>query len=39
MDFCGYDFGQPETALPDDGAEKDSPRTMTCPCCGEVFEV
>lgn len=39
VDFCGYDFGQPETALPDDGAEKDSPRTMTCPCCGEVFEV
>ena len=37
--FGGYDFGQPETALPADGAEKDGPSMMTCPCCGEVFEV
>ena len=38
VDFCGYDFGQPETALSDE-AEEDGPKMMTCPCCGEVFEV
>ena len=38
VDFQGYDFGQPEMALPDE-AEEDGPKTMTCPCCGEVFEV
>lgn len=37
--FGGYDFGQPETALPADGAEKDGSSMMACPCCGEVFEV
>ena len=39
VDFQGYDFGQPEIALPDDGSEEAGPKTMTCPCCGEVFEV
>ena len=39
VDFQGYDFGQPEIALPDDEAGEDGPKTMTCPCCGEVFEV
>ena len=39
VDFCGYDFGQPETALPDEEAGGTGRRTMTCPCCGEVFEV
>jgi ParB-like chromosome segregation protein Spo0J len=38
VDFHGYDFGQPETALPGE-AEEDGPKMMTCPCCGEVFEV
>lgn len=36
VDFCGYDFGQP--AVPEEEAE-DAPKTKTCPCCGEVFEV
>jgi len=39
VDFCGYDFGQPETALPDEEAGETGRKTMTCPCCGEVFEV
>lgn len=39
VDFCGYDFGQPVTAIPDDEAAEDVPETKTCPCCGEVFEV
>ena len=38
VDFHGYDFGQPETSLPGE-AEEDGPKMMTCPCCGEVFEV
>ena len=38
VDFQGYDFGQPEMALPYE-AEEDGPKMMTCPCCGEVFEV
>ena len=38
VDFQGYDFGQPEIALPDE-AEEGGPKMMTCPCCGEVFEV
>lgn len=38
VDFQGYDFGQPETVLPDE--ESDGGHgTRTCPCCGEVFEV
>ena len=39
VDFCGYDFGQPETALPDEETGDTGRKTMTCPCCGEVFEV
>lgn len=39
VDFQGYDFGQPEIALPEDKSEEAGPKTMTCPCCGEVFEV
>ena len=39
VDFCGYDFGQLETALPDEEAGETGRKTMTCPCCGEVFEV
>lgn len=39
VDFQGYDFGQPETALPDDENGDAGPKTVTCPCCGEVFEV
>ena len=39
VDFQGYDFGQPEIAIPDDETEETGPKTMTCPCCGEVFDV
>lgn len=39
VDFCGYDFGQPVTAMPEEAAGDAGARTMTCPCCGEVFEV
>ncbi len=39
VDFQGYDFGQPETVLPDNEMEDAGPKTMTCPCCGEVFKV
>ena len=40
VDFQGYDFGQPEFALPDDDADGEhGHRTKTCPCCGEVFEI
>lgn len=39
VDFRGYDFGQPITALPDEEADMTGKRTKTCPCCGEVFEV
>lgn len=38
VDFCGYDFGQPTTVLPDEETDGGH-RTKTCPCCGEVFEV
>lgn len=38
VNFEGYDFGQPETAIPDDEMET-GPKTVTCPCCGEVFTV
>ena len=38
VDFCGYDFGQPVTAMPDDEKEGEEARTVVCPCCGEVFE-
>ena len=39
VDFQGYDFGQPKVALPDEETEELGRKTMTCPCCGEVFEV
>ena len=39
VDFLGFDFGQPETVLSDDENETSGPKSMTCPCCGEVFEV
>ena len=39
VDFCGYDFGQPVTALPDDENDGNNVKTVVCPCCGEVFEV
>ncbi len=39
VDFQGYDFGQPKTALLEDGSDAAGAKTMTCPCCGEVFEV
>lgn len=39
VDFCGYDFGQPVTALPDEETEETGKRTKICPCCGEVFEI
>ena len=39
VDFCGYDFGQPVTAIPDEEAGDTGRKTMTCPCCGEVFDV
>ena len=39
VDFQGYDFGQPEIALPDEESKEAGPKMMTCPCCGEVFEV
>ena len=39
VDFLGYDFGQPVTALPEEENEGTGTKTMTCPCCGEVFEV
>ena len=38
VDFCGYDFGQPVTALPDEEKEGEAVKTVVCPCCGEVFE-
>lgn len=39
VDFCGYDFGQPDTVMPEVDTDETGKRTMTCPCCGEVFEV
>lgn len=39
VDFCGYDFGQPVTAMPEDEAGTAGKKMKTCPCCGEVFEV
>ena len=39
VDFQGYDFGQPDVALPDEEADDSGPKKITCPCCGEVFEV
>lgn len=39
VDFCGYDFGQPEEVMPEVETDETGKKTMTCPCCGEVFEV
>ena len=39
VDFCGYDFGQPVTAMPDEETEGTESYTVTCPCCGEVFMI
>jgi len=39
VDFQGYDFGQPVTAMDEDESEDSGPKKITCPCCGEVFEV
>ena len=37
VDFDGYDFGQPE--IRSTNKDESETRTMTCPCCGEVFEI
>lgn len=37
VDFCGYDFGQPTAR--DESKEDGVKKTITCPCCGEEFEV
>ena len=39
VDFCGYDFGQPQKEAADDVAGEDGKVMKTCPCCGEVFAV
>lgn len=39
VDFCGYDFGQPVEVMPEVEVDETGKKTMTCPCCGEVFEV
>lgn len=39
VDFLGYDFGQPVTAVSEEEAEDAGPKTIVCPCCGEVFVV
>ena len=39
VDFCGYDFGQPVTAMPEEVTDGEAVKTVVCPCCGEVFEV
>lgn len=39
VDFLGYDFGQPVTAVAEEEAEDAGPKTIVCPCCGEVFVV
>ena len=39
VDFCGYDFGQPVEVMPEETTDETGKKTMTCPCCGEVFEV
>lgn len=39
VDFCGYDFGQPELDSSESSLDEDEKKTMICPCCGEVFEV
>ena len=39
VDFCGYDFGQPDFASPESVEGNTGRKTKTCPCCGEVFEI
>ena len=39
VDFCGYDFGQPVTVMPEEETGETGRKTKTCPCCGEVFEI
>lgn len=39
VDFLGYDFGQPAAVVPEEKADGTGRKTMTCPCCGEVFEI
>ena len=38
VDFQGYDLGQPETAVSEEESGQTDSKTVTCPCCGEVFE-
>lgn len=40
VDFCGYDFGQPDIESEGKNSNRENEKhTLTCPCCGEVFEV
>ena len=39
VDFLGYDFGQPIMVQPEEKSTEHETKQMTCPCCGEVFEV
>ena len=39
VDFQGYDFDQPKIVMPEDEEKSSEPKTVVCPCCGEVFEV
>lgn len=40
VDFCGFDFGQPEFGEPDVKVDEPAVRKIkVCPCCGEEFEV
>lgn len=38
VDFQGYDFGQPVEKVQVEPGESHKIKTVTCPCCGEVFE-
>ncbi len=38
VDFQGYDFGQPVEKVQAEPGENHKIKTVTCPCCGEVFE-
>ena len=39
VDFQGYDFGQPIITAEEEEITGAESKMMTCPCCGEVFEV
>ena len=40
VDFCGYDFGQPDINAEEKNNKGEKEKhTLTCPCCGEVFDV